>query len=110
MNELELACRRQGRVRKRYIWLFWFFTAAAVVWFILSFGYEFSYIHNAWLSMIAALVCESRQQAAKGWLAGVIITTAAIGDKLSQVDTRTDPSQVVQANGATEEMNWRAHA
>ena len=109
MHLMEIAVERRERERKLYIRLFWVFMLAAVACFVLTTVLEFDYAMYGWLSLTAAIICESRQQAAKGWLAGVSMMAAAIrsGSMFSEDE---DLSQVVQDNGATEEMNWRAHA
>jgi hypothetical protein len=109
---LELALRQKDSERRIYVVVFWVFMASAVTCMVLSVGFGFSFGSGGWLSLTAALICEARQQAAKGWIAGVSLFAAAIRSEgaILASEHEVDPFQVVQPNGATEEMNWRAHA
>ena len=110
MHLLEVAYKRHEAIRKLYIWLFWVFLVAAIVCFVLTIGFDFDYQTHGWISWTIAIICEARQQGAKGWLAGVDTMAAAIRGGSLPFEEEEDPSQAIQSNGATEEMNWRAFA
>ncbi len=114
MHALEIAYARQIKRRKLYVRLFWVFFVAAWTCFILAFVLDLDFGTYGWALMTLAFACEGRQQSAKGWLTGVDILAAAVRSGaaviMSSEEEDIDPSQVVQSNGATEGMNWRAHA
>lgn len=89
--------------RKPVVVLSWIMWGSTALFSTLSMaGLSLGWL--AILSLIGALLIECFSQYMKGWIAGYERGTW-IGDEPLEID----PDEI-QSNGATEEMNWRAHA
>lgn len=84
--------------------IFWVLVITAIPALIAKWAYGIEMSDWFWYILIGgAIACEVRNQQLKGWLAGFDYANWN-GDEPKELDP-----EEVQENGATEEMNYRAH-